>query len=472
MPRIDPDIAVHNITLKPDSKPVKKKMRKMHPRIALLVKEEIQRLLYVSFILPIDYPQLISNIVPVTKATGGLQICTDFRDLNLACPKDDFPLPSIDQLVDLTAGHEMLSLMDGFSGYNQILVALSDQHKTAFITPWGTFYYHVMPFGLKNARATYQRAMTYIFPDIMHTILEDYVNDLLGKSKHCNEHLNVLTIIFDRLLQYSVRLQPKKCVFGVLSGKLLGFIVSLHGIEVNPSKVKAILEMPPPKNLKQLRSLQDPIHYMYAKPHLNQCITCWLMLLTDLDLKFVQQKSIKGQTITDQLAEAPLPGEQFTNFNFPDELITTLSLREESYQMTLFFDGSKCQCGGGAGIVLIPLDAEPMPLSFQLDFPCTNNTAEYEALVLGLQVALHLGVKSINIFGDSQLVVNQVMGIYQCKNEELQKYKHYVDSLLTSFTRYSIQTIPRSTNKFVDTMACLASQIPTSPTDSDIFILV
>ncbi|KAH9309100.1 hypothetical protein KI387_037011, partial [Taxus chinensis] len=84
----------------------------MHPRIALLVKEELQRLLSVSFILPIDYPQWISNIVPVTKATGGLRICTDFWDLNLACPKDDFPLPSIDQLVDLTAGHEMLSLMD------------------------------------------------------------------------------------------------------------------------------------------------------------------------------------------------------------------------------------------------------------------------------------------------------------------------------------------------------------------------
>ena len=145
------------------------------------------------------------------------------------------------------------------------------------------------------------------------------------------------------------------------------------------------------------------------------------MLLADLDLEFVHQKSIKGQTIADQLADAPLPGEQFTNFTFPDEIIATLSLTEKSYPMTLFFDGSKCQRGGGAGVVLIPLDTEPMPFSFRLDFPCTNNIVEYEALVLGLQVALHLGVKSINIFGDSQLVVNQVMGIYQCKNEELQK---------------------------------------------------
>ena len=139
----------------------------------------------------------------------------------------------------------MLSLMDGFSGYNQILVAPADQHKTAFITPWGTFCYRVMPFGLKNSGATYQRAMTYIFHAIMHTILEDYVDDLLGKSKHRSEHLDVLTIIFDHLLQYSVRLQPKKCVFGVLLGKLLGFIVSLRGIEVDPSKVKAILETAP-----------------------------------------------------------------------------------------------------------------------------------------------------------------------------------------------------------------------------------
>ena len=120
-----------------------------------------------------------------------------------------------------------------------------------------------MPFGLKNAGATYQRAMTYIFHDIIHTILEDYVDDILGKSKHRSEHLDVLTIIFDHLLQYCVRLQPKKCVFGVLSGKLLGFIVSLHVIEVDLAKFKSILEMPPPTNLKQLRSLQGKLQSIW-----------------------------------------------------------------------------------------------------------------------------------------------------------------------------------------------------------------
>jgi len=220
------DLVVHNLGLKDDAKPIKKKLRKMNPKIALMVKEELQKLLQAKFIEPIDYSDWISNMVPVKKPNGKIRICTNFQDLNKACPKDDFPLPNIDTLVDATVGHEMLSLMDGFFGYNQIQVAPEDQHKTAFITPWGTFYYKAMPFDLKNAGATYQRAMTYIFHDYMHDIVEDYVDDLLAKSKMRKQHPETLIKIFDRLLQFNVRLNPKKCVFGVTSGKLLGFIMS------------------------------------------------------------------------------------------------------------------------------------------------------------------------------------------------------------------------------------------------------
>ncbi|GLJ16864.1 hypothetical protein SUGI_0290670 [Cryptomeria japonica] len=113
-----------------------------------------------------------------------------------------------------------------------------------------------MPFVLKNAGATYQRAMTTIFHDMMHTMMEDYVDDLLAKSLTREGHLHILDKIFDRLEQYHVRLNPKKCVFGVTSGKLLGYIVSSKGIEVDPTKVKAIMDMPPPKNISQLRTLQ------------------------------------------------------------------------------------------------------------------------------------------------------------------------------------------------------------------------
>ena len=127
----------------------------MNPTIAIMVKKELQKLLAAKFIQPIDYSKWISNMIPIKKPNGKIHICIDFRDLNKACPKDDFPLPNINTLVDATIGYEMLSLMDGFFGYNQIKVDFEDQHKIAFITPWETFCYKVMPFGLKNARATY-----------------------------------------------------------------------------------------------------------------------------------------------------------------------------------------------------------------------------------------------------------------------------------------------------------------------------
>jgi len=255
MSRLDPSIVVHYLTIDPKAKPVKQKLRKMHPQIALLVKVEIQKLLDAKFIKPIDYPEWVSNIVPMVKPNGGICMCSNFKDLNKACPKDDFPLPNIDLIVDLTVGHEMLSLMDGFSGYNQIMIVEEDQHKITFTCPWGTYCWRVMPFGLKNAGATYQRAMTVIFHDLFHHMMEDYVDDILAKSSRA-DHIQVLRQIFDRLKKYQVRLNPKKCVFGVTSGKLLGYIVSCRGIEVDPVKFKAIVEMPPPKNLKALSSLQ------------------------------------------------------------------------------------------------------------------------------------------------------------------------------------------------------------------------
>ena len=119
------------------------------------VKEEIQKKLSVGFLSVVEYPQWLANVVHVPKKDVKVRVCVDFRDLNKASPKDDFPLPHINMLVDSTAGHPMLSFMDGFSGYNQILMALEDMEKTYFITEWGTYYYRVMPFGLKNAGATY-----------------------------------------------------------------------------------------------------------------------------------------------------------------------------------------------------------------------------------------------------------------------------------------------------------------------------
>ena len=210
----------------------------------------------------VEYPEWLANVVPVPKKDGKVRVCVDFRDLNKASPKDDFPLPHIDLLVDSTAGHSMLSFMDGFLGYNQILMAPEDMVKTSFITEWGTYCYRVMPFGLKNAGATYQRAATTLFHDMMHRDVEVYVDDMIVKSRDRADHLAALQRFFERIRQFRLRLNPKKCTFGVTSRKLLGHIVSEQGIEVDPEKIRAILDMPTPRTEKEIRGFLGRLQYI------------------------------------------------------------------------------------------------------------------------------------------------------------------------------------------------------------------
>ena len=192
----------------------------------------------------VEYPEWLANFVPVTKKDGKVRVCVDFCDLNKASPKDDFPLPHIYMLVDSTVRHTMLSFMDGFYEYNQIMMALEDMEKTSFITELGTYCYRVMPFGLKNAGATYQRVTTTLFHDMMHRDVEVYVEDMIVKSRDRADHLVAVQRFFERIKRFRLRLNPKKCTFGVTSGKLLRHIVSERGIEVDPENIRAILNMP------------------------------------------------------------------------------------------------------------------------------------------------------------------------------------------------------------------------------------
>ena len=170
-------------------------------------------------------------------------------------PKDSFPLPRIDQLVDSTTRHKLLTFMDAFSGYNQILMAEEDQEKTAFVTSQGLYCYRIMPFELKNAGATYQRLVNQMFKKQIGRNVEVYVDDMLVKSREEEDHLNDLRETFNTLRQYNMKLNPSKCAFGVSSGKFLGFIVSQRGIEANLETVRAILEMSSPRTTKEVQSL-------------------------------------------------------------------------------------------------------------------------------------------------------------------------------------------------------------------------
>jgi hypothetical protein len=170
-------------------------------------------------------------------------MCVDFTDLNKACPKDHFPLPRIGQIVDSTAGYELLCFLDAYSGYHQISMGLEDEEKMTFTTPFGVFCYVKMPFGLKNTSATYQRCIqNYLQPQIRRNV-EAYIDDVIVKSENRNALVDDLAETFDNLRKYRMMLNPKKCTFGVPSGKLLGFLVSSRGIEANPRKIEALDQM-------------------------------------------------------------------------------------------------------------------------------------------------------------------------------------------------------------------------------------
>jgi hypothetical protein len=186
------DLVEHRLPIKPSFKPYKHPRKNLNPDIYDRVKEKINRLLDAKFIWPCRYVDWISNIVPVEKkGTKKLRVCIDFRHLNKATPKDEYPMPIDDFLVNSTFGHRVLSFLDGNTGYNQIFMAEEDISKTAFICPGfvGLFEWIVMTFGLKNAGATYQRAMNLIFHDLLGIIVEVYIDDIVVKSASLDSHL-------------------------------------------------------------------------------------------------------------------------------------------------------------------------------------------------------------------------------------------------------------------------------------------
>ena len=163
MTGISPAHASHKLNVVPSAKSIRQKVRRFHPDRHLVIQTEVDNLLHNGFIRAIKYPEWLANMVVVPKKGNKWRVCVDYTDLNDVCPKDSFPLPRIDQIVDASVGHDMLSFLYAFSGYQKIPMHPPDAEKTSFITPHGLYCYNVMPFGLKNAGATYQRLVTKMF---------------------------------------------------------------------------------------------------------------------------------------------------------------------------------------------------------------------------------------------------------------------------------------------------------------------
>ena len=256
---IDPTVITHRLNTSPSFKPVKQKRRSFAPERQKSINEEVGKLLQAGAIREVEYSEWLANVVLVKKANGKWRLCINFTDINKACPKDSFPLPRIDLIVDATAGHELLSFMDAFFGYNQISMDPDDQEKTSFVTAQGTYCYRVMPFGLKNARATYQRLVNRMFQKQIGATMEVYIDDMLVKSTTANLHIAHLFEALQILRSYNMKLNPTKCAFGVSVGKFLGFIVNHRGIEANPDKIKAVLDMLSPSGIKEVQRLTGRI---------------------------------------------------------------------------------------------------------------------------------------------------------------------------------------------------------------------
>jgi hypothetical protein len=250
------ELTEHALQIIPGSKLVRQAMRPFGDEKCRAIAKEISNLLKAGFVKDVIHTKWVANPVLVPKKnTKVLRMCVDDTSLNKACPKDLFPLPRIDQVIDSTAGSELLCFLDAYSSYHQIKMKESDQLATSFVTPYGTYCYVTIPFGLKNAGATYQRTMQKCLADQIGRNIHTYMDDIAIMSKKQDDLIADLQETFNNLRKYNMMLNPTKCVFGVPVGQLLGFILSHRGIEVKSEKIKDILDISRPNDLKDVQRL-------------------------------------------------------------------------------------------------------------------------------------------------------------------------------------------------------------------------
>jgi hypothetical protein len=351
MPGIDPSIISHKLNVNPCLRPIKQKRRVFAPERNNAIMKKVDKLLTANFTREVFYPDWLANVIMVKKSNGKWQMCVNFTDLNKVCLKDSFPLPRIDQLVDSTAGHKLLTFIDAFSGYNQIVIDEADQEKTSFITSRGLFCYKVMPFKLKNTGATYQLLMNQMFHDQIGKNVEVYIDDMLVKSKKEDDHLKDLEETFNTLRKYQMKLNPSKCAFGVSSDKFLDFMVSQRGIEANPEKIKAILEMQPPKNIKETQGLTGRIAALnrFVSRSTDKCLPFFKILRKAFEWTDECQQTfeelIKYLTTPPLLSPSKPSVKLYLYLAMSSTAVSSALLREEEGQQLLVYYTSRALRG-------------------------------------------------------------------------------------------------------------------------------
>ncbi|XP_073305835.1 uncharacterized protein [Primulina huaijiensis] len=488
---ISPLISEHQLNILPRSHPIKQKKRHFGPEKDQVINEQVKELLKAGHIREIQFPTWLSNVVLVPKSTGKWRMCVDFRDLNKACPKDNYPLP----------------------------------------------------------RATYQRLMNKVFEKQLGRNVEVYVDDILGKTREVVSFIDDLEETFATLVHYGIKLNPAKCIFGVKSGKFFVFIVTDRGIEVQKLTGRIaslsrfisrsahmsylffqvlrkaqqfgwddkceqafqdlkihLAELPvsePGEKLfvylstteyavssvliKEEGSDQKPVYYVshalrgpelrysevekialaliitarklrpYFLSHrmivltnspLGRIMTHfevsgrmikWAVELREYDIEYKPRVAIKAQALSDFLFEMVQPDE------------------EEVWRV--FVDGASSLAGYGVGVVIISPLGEKIKLTLRIDSRITNNEAEYEAVLAGIRAAQEIGPSRVILYSDSQLITQQIKGVYEAKDDRMLKYLLLIKTHAAIFVDWSIEQIPREENGEADALAKMAASL-------------
>jgi hypothetical protein len=343
----DTSVIEHKIPLKPGVKPFKQKLRQFNPILLPVIEKEVKKLLDAKIIVPLRYSDWVANLVPVRKKNGEIRLCVDFRNLNKSSLKDNYPLPKMDHVLEKVVGATRMSMIDGFSGYNQIVVSEPDKEKTAFTTPWGTFMYDKMPFGLMNAGATFQRAMDIAFVGERDKFVVIYLDDLTVFSKSDEDHIIHLKQTFEKCRKFGLSLNPKKSHFAMQEGKLLGHIVSRDGIRIDPKRVEAIETLAIPRNVKEIQSFLGKINFLRRfVPNFAEIVK----LITDMlrknnEVKWTTEAKASFAHIKKVISEAPVLAspdylKEFFIFSFASEhtlAVVLLQKNEEGFEQPIAF---------------------------------------------------------------------------------------------------------------------------------------
>ncbi|KAL2248305.1 UNVERIFIED_CONTAM: Transposon Ty3-G Gag-Pol polyprotein [Sesamum indicum] len=538
---INPEIIVHRLNINPSARPVQQKKRAFGIEKNRIIQAEVDKLLGAGYISEVHYTEWLSNVVVVPKASGKWRMCTDFTDLNKTCPKDPYPLPRIDQLVDATAGFELFSMMDAYQGYHQIHMAKEDRIKTSFVTEQG---------------ATYQRLVNKMFEKQIGSTMEVYVDDMMVKSQRPEMHMRDLGTAFAIMRAYGMKLNPTKCTFGVGGGKFLGYMIAaILGLK-SPSSIKDVQKLTgkiaslsrfisksadrnlpffkvlrKPKNfewtdeceqafnqlkdylrkppllvnprvedtlflylavsehavssalVREENKIQNPVYYVskmlqgaelrysmieklvlalvvtarrlrpyfqshkivvltnqplkniLSRPEVSGRLVKWAIELGEHDIDYQARTSEKGQILADFVIE-------MSNENAP---------KNESWM--LHVDGSSNASNGGAEILIQGPKGIEIEVAARLSFQATNNEAEYEALILGLELAHEVGARNLEVYTDSQLVAMQVEGRYEAKERTMTLYLKKTKSWMERFEKCTVQQIPREENDRADSLS-------------------